>query len=58
MLAHDVCLKMQLKRFGGFGYDHILRSCVKMLQNRGVTPAQIDEMLVKNPARFLPWPCV
>jgi len=57
MLAHDVCLKMQLRRFGGYGYDHILRSGVKMLHNKGVTAKQTDEMLEGNPSRFLAWQC-
>jgi phosphotriesterase-related protein len=55
MLSHDVCMKMQLRRYGGFGYDHILRSIVPMLRMTGVDAGMIRQMLELNPSRFLPF---
>jgi len=54
VLGHDVSLKCQLKRFGGLGYDHILRRIVPwMMRDHGVSQAVIDKLLVENPRRIL-----
>ena len=53
LLSHDVCTKMQLRRYGGLGYDHILRSIVPRLRRRGVDEATLRCLLVENPARLL-----
>lgn len=53
MLSHDVCMKMQLKRYGGYGYAHIQEHIVPALKFRGVTESQINGMLMENPRRIL-----
>jgi phosphotriesterase-related protein len=53
VVAQDVCLKIQLKRYGGFGFDHILESCVRMWREVGLEDDQIRQILVANPARVL-----
>lgn len=53
LLSQDICTKMQLREFGGNGYDHILRTIVPELKNRGVTDSTIANLLVNNPAKFL-----
>ena len=53
LLSQDVCTKMQLRKFGGNGYDHILRSIIPLLKRRGISDAVVNELLVVNPARFL-----
>lgn len=53
LLSQDICTKMQLRRYGGMGYDHILRTIVPRLRLRGVQESTIDNMLVHNPSRFL-----
>jgi phosphotriesterase-related protein len=53
VVAQDVCLKIQLKRWGGFGFDHILESCVPMWRRIGLTDGDIRRILVDNPARVL-----
>jgi phosphotriesterase-related protein len=53
LLSHDVCTKMQLRRYGGMGYDHILRTIVPRLRRRGVDSATLHRLLVENPARLL-----
>jgi phosphotriesterase-related protein len=53
VVAQDVCLKIQLKRYGGFGFDHILESAVPMWRSVGLDDAQIRLILVDNPARVL-----
>ena len=53
LLSHDVCLKTDLRSFGGPGYGHVPRAIVPMLGAVGVTPQAVDRMLVDNPARAL-----
>ncbi len=53
LLSQDICTKMQWRRHGGMGYDHILRTIVPRLRRRGVDEATLHTMLVENPARLL-----
>jgi phosphotriesterase-related protein len=53
LLSQDVCTKLNLVRFGGKGYAHVLRSIVPRLRSAGVAQATIDELLVVNPRRYL-----
>jgi phosphotriesterase-related protein len=57
VMGHDVSLKCQLKRFGGLGYDHILRRIVPALRrDHGIEQAVIDKLLVMTPRRLLERP--
>lgn len=42
---------MMLTRYGGYGYGYILEHFVPRLRRHGVTNAQIETLLVTNPAR-------
>jgi len=53
LISQDVCTKVQLLKFGGSGYGHILRSIVPRLRRRGVDDATVRKLLVENPARVL-----
>ena len=53
VMAHDVCVKRQLKERGGKGYSHILESIVPRLRRRGWTDEQLQAVLVDNPKRAL-----
>jgi phosphotriesterase-related protein len=53
VVAQDVCLKIQLKAYGGFGFDHVLESAVPMWLSVGLSDADIRTVLVDNPARVL-----
>lgn len=52
-IAHDVCLKTDTTAYGGKGSAHILESIVPRMRNRGFTQAQLDNILIHNPARAL-----
>jgi phosphotriesterase-related protein len=52
MLSQDVCMKMQLKRYGGYGYSHAIRHIIPMLETRGVTRKQIRQIVISNPRRM------
>ena len=53
LLSQDICVKMQLRRYGLAGYAHLLENIKPMLLNLGVTEKQFLTMTVANPARFL-----
>jgi phosphotriesterase-related protein len=55
LLSHDVCWKVHLKRYGGFGYSFILEHFLPYLLEAGVTPDQVRKFMVDNPARILPF---
>lgn len=49
----DVCLKICLRSFGGWGYDHVLVNVLPMLEDEGVSKEQIDKIIRINPAKFI-----
>jgi phosphotriesterase-related protein len=53
LLAQDVATKIQLKAYGGGGYSFVLERFVPYLKRIGVTDAQVEAMLVRNPTRVL-----
>ena len=53
LISQDVCTKVQLLKYGGLGYGHILRSILPRLRRRGVDDATVRKLLVENPARVL-----
>ena len=55
LLSTDICLKSLLHKYGGWGYDHVLKHILPMLDEAGVTKEQIETMLKANPARWLDW---
>lgn len=53
LLAHDVCSKHRLKRYGGHGYDHIPTRVVPRMRARGMHEEDVRMVLVDNPTRML-----
>lgn len=53
LLSQDVCIKINLARYGGMGYSHILKNVVPMMRYVGMSEQQIKAMLVDNPRRAL-----
>ena len=54
--GQDICFKHELAAYGGHGYDHFLRHIVPRLEARGVSEADLDTLLRRNPARLLAGP--
>jgi len=53
VVAHDVSWKIQLRKYGGYGSDHILTHVVPMFRKAGLTDDQINTILVENPKKIL-----
>lgn len=53
LVSQDVCAKTHLTKYGGFGYDYILRAIVPWMRKRGVSDDRIDTLLIDNPAKAL-----
>jgi phosphotriesterase-related protein len=53
LVSHDVWCKLQLRRFGGGGYGHILRTIVPTLLEDGLSEDDIDRLIIRNPAEVL-----
>lgn len=56
LVAHDVSTKHRTRRFGGLGYDHVLRDIVPWMPKRGFDQRVIDKVLVHNPRRAFAMP--
>ncbi len=55
LLSHDIAMKVQLTRYGGWGYAHLVKNVVPMLSRSGLSTEQIDTLIVENPRRVLTW---
>jgi phosphotriesterase-related protein len=53
VISHDTCFKIQLKKYGGYGYDHILTNILPLFRRAGLTEEQIEAILVQNPKNIL-----
>jgi len=53
LLGHDVCQKIQLKKYGGQGFDYISRHFLPALARLGLSEAALHAIMVDNPARAL-----
>jgi phosphotriesterase-related protein len=49
LLSHDICYTIQLQRYGGYGYAHLLRNISPRLSLVGVAPAVVRSILTDNP---------
>jgi phosphotriesterase-related protein len=53
VLACGVWTKAALHEYGGWGYDHLPTTVVPMLRDRGLSNADLTELLVTEPLRLL-----
>jgi phosphotriesterase-related protein len=52
-IGNDVCMKMRLHKYGGWGYDHFLTNLVPYMKKEGITEEQIHTLLEESPQCFL-----
>ncbi|MDQ3690081.1 MAG: hypothetical protein M3406_08625, partial [Chloroflexota bacterium] len=53
VLGQDVGVRTRLRRWGGWGYAHLLAHVMPLLRELGTTEATLQAMLVTTPARLL-----
>lgn len=53
LFSCDVCLKNLLRTYGGYGYDHVLRNIIPMLDEAGIFQSDIKQIIEINPIDFL-----
>ena len=53
VLSHDICERLQLRAYGGYGYAHLLTTIRARLRRAGIDDATWDQLLRRNPARLL-----
>lgn len=51
LLGSDICRLDQLRAYGGPGYSHVIHNFWPLLLARGLTEADVQQMMVTNPAR-------
>jgi phosphotriesterase-related protein len=55
-VSNDICMKMRLHKYGGWGYDHIQTNLYPFLQRAGFTEADVRLVFEENPSRFFDTP--
>lgn len=53
IIGNDICMKMRLHKYGGWGYDHILTNLLPYMKNEGIDDEQLRILLIENPKNFL-----
>ena len=53
LVAHDICSKDRLTKYGGHGYHYILGHVVPRMKARGFTEEAVEAILVNNPRQAL-----
>ena len=53
VIAHDICSKDRLLKYGGHGYFYILSNIVPRMRSRGFSDEAIHNILVDNPTAAL-----
>jgi len=51
LMAHDICFKVSLTRYGGHGWVHILRRIVPRLRRKGLSDKDVWTLVAENPTR-------
>ena len=55
LIAQDICMKVSLTEYGGYGYSYILRRVLPLMRQEDVADETIHQLLEENPQRFLAW---
>jgi phosphotriesterase-related protein len=53
LVSQDVCFKMDLRTYGGYGYDHILVDVIPALRRAGVSQSSLESLMTMNPRDVL-----
>ena len=53
VMAHDICTRHRIIRYGGHGYGHIFENIAPRMRRRGFTDDQVRALTQENAARVL-----
>lgn len=53
LVSHDVCSKVQLTKYGGYGFTFVHSMLIPHLRSRGVSEVAIKNIMENNPKRIL-----
>ena len=53
LVSNDICLKSMMHTYGGWGYDHVITNTIPMMEDFGISEADINMIMTENPLRFL-----
>jgi phosphotriesterase-related protein len=53
LISSDVNLKMNLKRYGGYGYAHIVKNIIPLMMDLGIKQEQVNRIVYENPKNLL-----
>jgi len=53
VVGQDVGVRTRYRRWGGWGYAHLLEHVVPLMRARGLTDDDVERLLVTTPARLL-----
>lgn len=49
LITNDICLKTMLCCYGGWGYAHILKNIIPLMESEDLQPEIIDRIILNNP---------
>lgn len=53
LVSQDICTRVHLTRYGGEGLHHLLHRAVPLMERMGLSKVEVEQLLVRNPARAL-----
>ncbi|XP_002739051.1 N-acetyltaurine hydrolase-like [Saccoglossus kowalevskii] len=53
VMSHDIAFKTRLVKYGGEGYEYLLKNIVPFMLKRGLTQDDVNTMMIENPKRLL-----
>ena len=53
LISQDICTKICLTKWGGWGHSHILRHIIPRLKHEGLSQEQINTLIIENPKRLI-----
>jgi phosphotriesterase-related protein len=53
VISQDICMKCMSRKYGGWGYAHILDALVPSFRAAGIGPKELETLMLKNPRRLL-----
>ena len=53
LIINDICMKMRLHKYGGWGYDHIQTNLLPFFVQAGFGTAELHTLFVDSPRRLV-----